>query len=140
MRKKILIGSIIAVAILIGASFTSVVGELEEENTICRVSPLFQVRTKNAINKNQVRLIGDYLGKDKGLTIQVPSIEDRSIFTKEIIDGINKLDKDDFNQLLRAIVYHSKDEMRITIDGVTELITMLHLIVRTNIRGIKGYK
>ena len=46
MNKKILIGSIIAVVILVLVSFTGVVGyQTTKSSTIARASPLFKVRT-----------------------------------------------------------------------------------------------
>ena len=49
MNKKILIGSIIAVAILIGISFISVVGYNSVESN-AKASPLFNIRTQRAID------------------------------------------------------------------------------------------
>ena len=48
MKKKIIIGSIIAVAILVGVSLTSVVGYKRVESDF-RESPLFNVRSERAI-------------------------------------------------------------------------------------------
>ena len=50
MNKKILIGSIIAVVILVLVSFTGVVGyQTTKSSTISKASPLFSVRSKRAI-------------------------------------------------------------------------------------------
>ena len=52
MKKKILIGSIIAVIILVLVSFTGVVGyQTIESSAIARASPLFTVRTNSAIGE-----------------------------------------------------------------------------------------
>ena len=52
MDKKILIGSIIAVAILVLVSFTGVVGyQTTKSSTIDVASPLFTVRSSRAIDK-----------------------------------------------------------------------------------------
>ncbi len=52
MNKKILIGSIIAVAILILVSFTGVVGyQTTKSSTIAKASPLFTVRSSRAIDE-----------------------------------------------------------------------------------------
>jgi len=52
MNKKILIGSIIAVAILVLVSFTGVVGyQTTKSSTIARASPLFAVRSSRAIDE-----------------------------------------------------------------------------------------
>ncbi len=52
MNKKILIGSIIAVAILVLVSFTGVVGyQTTKSSTIAKASPLFAVRSSRAIDE-----------------------------------------------------------------------------------------
>ena len=52
MNNKILIGSIIAVVILVLVSFTGVVGyQTTKFSTIAKASPLFSVRTQRAIDK-----------------------------------------------------------------------------------------
>ena len=52
MNKKILMGSIVSVAILILVSFTGVVGyQTTKSSTIARASPLFTVRSNRAIDK-----------------------------------------------------------------------------------------
>ena len=52
MNKKILIGSIIAVTILIGVSFTSVVGYRSVASDV-KASPLFNIRTSRAIDEEE---------------------------------------------------------------------------------------
>ena len=53
INKKILLGSIIAVAVLIGVSFTSVVGYSSVKSNSAINSPLFNVRTNRAIDKER---------------------------------------------------------------------------------------
>ena len=61
MRKKLLLGSIIAVVILILVSFTGVVGyQTTKSSTIARASPLFSVRSKRAIDEEIKDLTCDY--------------------------------------------------------------------------------
>ncbi len=62
MNNKILIGSIIAVAILIGVSFTSVVGYNSIESDK-KLSPLFNIRTSRAVDKDSKDLSCEYVGK-----------------------------------------------------------------------------
>jgi len=51
MNNKILIGSIIAVAVLVLVSFTGVVGyQTTKSSTIAKASPLFTVRSSRAID------------------------------------------------------------------------------------------
>jgi hypothetical protein len=60
MNNKILTGSIIAVAILILVSFTSVVGYSSVESD-GKSSPLFNVRSSRAIDKNGKVFTTDYV-------------------------------------------------------------------------------
>ena len=54
MNKKILIGNIIAVAILVLVSFTGVIGyQTTKSSTIARASPLFAVRSNRAIDEER---------------------------------------------------------------------------------------
>ena len=63
MNKKILLGSIIAVAILVLVLFTSVVGfETTKSNSI-RLSPLFCARSKSMINGEEIELDIRYINK-----------------------------------------------------------------------------
>jgi len=61
MNKKILIGSIIAVAILVGVSLTSVVGYQSVESNF-KESPLFNVRSNRAIEKDGSIVTYNYIG------------------------------------------------------------------------------
>ena len=63
MKKKILIGSIIAVVITVLVLFTSVVGfETTKSNSI-RLSPLFYARSKRVINGEEIELDIRYINK-----------------------------------------------------------------------------
>ena len=53
MEKRILIGSIIAVVILILLSFTSAIGYRSIESDV-KVSPLFNIRSSKAIGKERI--------------------------------------------------------------------------------------
>jgi len=71
MNKKILIGSIIAVAILILVSFTSVVGYRRVESNV-KDSPLFNIRSSRAVDKEGKDFTTDYVGKGEEINIPVP--------------------------------------------------------------------
>ena len=67
MDKRILaLGSICAVAILLGVSFTSVVGYASVKSNYVRASPLFSTRTRQAIeDENRDITTYNYIGKGK---------------------------------------------------------------------------
>ncbi len=105
MNNKILIESIIAVAILILMSFTGVVGyQTTKSSTIARASPLFTVRSSRAIDKESRDIACDYVGKDKGSTISLPTYTSRNTQLQKIIDVISKMDDTIFKGFLNLII------------------------------------
>ena len=77
MKRKVLIGIIIAVGILILVSFTSVVGFQKMESDAERLSPLFQIRTIKTLDEySDQSLTRNYIGKGK-TTLFVPSLEEK---------------------------------------------------------------
>ena len=73
MNKRILIGSIIAVAILVLVSFTGVVGyQTTKSSSIARASPLFSVRSSRAIDEESKDIVCDYVGKEEELVLSIP--------------------------------------------------------------------
>ena len=91
MNKKILIGSIIAVAILISVSFTSVVGYNSVTSDV-KASPLFTVRSSRAIDEESRDIACDCVGKGEVNEISFP-VRDRELSL--IYLTIKKLDKID---------------------------------------------
>ena len=86
MKKKILIGCIIAVAILVLVSFTGVVGyQTTKSSTIANASPLFNVRAKRAINQEDDGLTCDYVGKGEEDIISIPKIDNKYSLIKRLI-------------------------------------------------------
>ena len=82
MKNKILIGSIVAVVILVLVSFTGVVGyQTTKSSTIARASPLFSVRSKRAINEESKDLTRRYVGM--GNTLQFPKRDDKAIMIQK---------------------------------------------------------
>jgi len=110
MNKKIIIGSIIAVVILIGVSLTSVIGYSSvKSNSIAETSPLFDIRTNRAIGEEKKELTCNYVGKEN--TLLFPKRDDRIVLTKKVIDTIGKMDDETFEKLLSyIIIYAQKDE------------------------------
>ena len=73
MNKKILIGCIIAVVILILVSFTGVVGyQTTKSSDVARTSPLFSIRSTRAIDKESKDLTCDYVGKGVENSLSIP--------------------------------------------------------------------
>ena len=83
MNKKILIGSIIAVVILVLVSFTSVVGYNSVKSNSVKASPLFSVRTNRAIGEETKVLTCKYIGK--GITLPFPARDDKTVLTQKVM-------------------------------------------------------
>lgn len=70
MKKKAMYYSIVAVTILVAASFVSVVGyQSIQENEKVVSSPLFTIRTQQAIQKESDLCLSMFLGKGKQVNI-----------------------------------------------------------------------
>jgi len=134
MRKKILIGSIIAVIILTLVSFTSVVG-FQKVRTSVRESPLFSIRAKRAIDEEQKITTCDYLGKGRVSGLSIPSRDSRMALVQKVIDRINRMNEEEFNRFIRLVI-HYLDESHDT--DTQEIIDPLHRL-RDNPDEIKNY-
>jgi len=106
MNKKILLGSIIAVVILVLVSFTGVVGYQTTKSSIAKASPLFSVRSKRAIDEESKDLTCDYVGKGKGVAIYLPT----RFVKAELIDRFsiifNRMDDKSFGMFMDLIIRH----------------------------------
>ncbi len=102
MNKKILIGSIIAIAILIGVSFTSVVGYRSVESGV-KASPLFNIRTSRAIDENNQELSCEYVGKGEEITLPLQVRDNRLVYLHKCIDRISKLHDKGKNKIINDI-------------------------------------
>lgn len=108
MNSKIIVGSIIAVAILIGVSFTSVVGYNTVKSTSGETSPLFNIRTNRAIYKENDDLTCDYVGKGEELDISISKRDNRFELSKKVFDNIKKMDDGTFNRYITTIITYLK--------------------------------
>ena len=100
MKKKILIGSIIAVVILVLVSFTSVVGYNSVKSNV-KTSPLFKVRTNRAIGEESKDITCMFVGK--GITLLFPKRDDKSVLTQKVVDRINRMDDKTFERFIKCI-------------------------------------
>ena len=100
MNKKILIGSIIAVAILVMVSFTGVVGyQTTKSSTIAKASPLFAVRSSRAIDEDSEDLTCDYVGK--GNNVVIPFLtRTRTKPIQKFMQRIRTMDDKAFNKFM----------------------------------------
>ncbi len=98
MEKKILIGSIISIAMLIGICFTSVVGYQSVKSDV-KVSPLFNIRTSRAIDVDSKDLNSEYVGKGTESNLSIPSITTRISLLLKAQEQIKNMNKEEIDQL-----------------------------------------
>jgi hypothetical protein len=103
MNKKILLGSIIALCILIGVSITSVVGYRSIVSDV-KVSPLFSIRTSRAIDEEREDLSCEYVGKGNDISINFPGSNSRNTQLQKVIEVINTMDDDTFNRFVNFLI------------------------------------
>ena len=131
MNKKIIIVSIIAVAILILVSFTGVVGyQTTKSSTIARASPLFAVRSNRAINEESKDLSCNYLGKGIDSNIYIPIRDNKQLTVQRFIDLVSSMDDDNFNKFITQLVSYLEKR---NIDNIDTLINLIK-----SIRSKKG--
>lgn len=115
MDKRILvIGCILAVAILIDVSFTSVVGYSSNNSNSIRASPLFKLRTNRAIENGEDVTTCDYVGKGKGLTIPILERDNLNAIRQQLLDKIKGMNEKELkafkNDIIRLMNQKGFDE------------------------------
>jgi hypothetical protein len=118
MNKKIHIGSIVAGAILIGVSFTSVVGYRGVASDV-QASPLFNIRSSRAIDEESEELSCEYVGKGDYINLLILNRKDKTILLQNFIERICKMGDKTFNKyfglIFSRIKQNSIDEKKIVI-------------------------
>jgi len=111
MNKKILIGSLVAVAILVLVSFTGVVGyQTTKSSTITRASPLFTVRSNRAIDVESKDLKCDYVGKGEDNFLSIPNRDGNIESLRKAIESIQKMDVKTFNKFIYFVIHKALRE------------------------------
>jgi hypothetical protein len=111
MNKKILIGSIIAVVILVLVSFTGVVGYSSVKSNSGKVSPLFSVRTNRAIGEESKDLTCNYIRM--GNILPFPKRDDRTVTIQKVIDSIRRMDDETFENFIAYIIDPTRKDNRL---------------------------
>jgi hypothetical protein len=126
MNKKILIGSIIAVVILVLVSFTGVVGYQTTKSNSVKVSPLFNVRSKRAIGEKSKDIACEYVGK--GNILPFLKRDDRVVMFQKVIDSIREMDDKAFVRFTSNIINYAQKDNRFTDLNNDEIINVLYLL------------
>ncbi len=103
MRKKLLIGSVLSVLMLILLSFTSVVGYRSVESDV-KASPLFTIRTQRTIDKDTGKVSCEYLGMGDDINLLIPIRDENSVLFQMAIDNINKMDDEKYDRFISLII------------------------------------
>ncbi|UCF13424.1 MAG: hypothetical protein JSW06_03985 [Thermoplasmatales archaeon] len=130
MNKKILVGSIIAVVILILVSFTSVVGYDSVKSTSAINSPLFGIRTKRAIGQGQEDITTDYLGHGEQTNIQFSSRMKKIEQIQKAIGIISKMSDRAFSKIVVRVVLKLKYQEKLDAKETSEALQILNNIMR----------
>ncbi len=137
MNKKILIGSIIAICILIGVSFTSVVGYRTVDSDV-KASPLSNIRSSRAIDGESEDFSCEYVGKGEENTIILPSPDGSKTLIREFTDIITKMDDKVFTIFLTNIIKRFNYKGKISDENRREIILSLQYI-KKNPEGLTEY-
>ena len=130
MNKKILIGSILAVVILILVSFTGVVGyQTTKSSTIAKTSPLFSVRSKRAIDVESRDLTCNYVGKGKDTTIPFPIYNSRNALLQKTIDEISKMSDKERSRLIELAKNKLHYIKRFSENDKDKIVNIFHHII-----------
>ena len=139
MNKKILLGSIIAVVILILVSFTGVVGyQTTKSSTIAKASPLFSIRTSRAIDEESKDIACDYVGKGEESILSIPKRDGRTALVQKFIDRVSKMDDETFNRFIGLVIKNLNQMDDFQEYNIEEIIQSLNQF-RNNPKKIKQY-
>jgi len=122
MNKQILIGSIIAVAILIGVSFSSVVGYRSVASDV-KASPLFNIRSSRAIDEESGDLSCEYVGMEDNINLLIPIRDNKAELTRKILERIKTMDDKTFNKLISSLIYDIKNNNRFRNVNINDVVT-----------------
>jgi len=124
MKKKLIIGNIIAITILIGVSFTSVVGYNNLEDGV-KVSPLFNIRTSRAIDEESGDLSCAYVGRYKTIDLAFPNKYQYEILISKFNDRIENMDDEEFYRLINNYIANVVKDYKLNKNDITTLVEIL---------------
>ncbi len=136
MKKKILLGSIFSVVILILVSYTSVIGYQSNPNTNIKESPLFNIRTSRAIEEEDGEFSCGYIGKSKEIKIPLSKLDQRMKIIFKFIDSISKMDENTFNKFIDYGINYITNDKKIKNKHIAEILFSFRCI-RNNPEDIK---
>jgi hypothetical protein len=137
-KRMIILVCICAVGILIGLSFTSVVGYSSKQSNSIGISPLYNLRTNRAINNREDVATYDYVGKGKASSVNIPVPDSGIVLIKHLIDRINNMNYKTFNSFIALAIKRIKHSEKGKDVNIDQLLTTFYLI-RTNPEKLENY-
>jgi hypothetical protein len=127
MNKKILIGSIIAICIFVGVSFTSVVGYRSVDSDV-KVSPLFNIRSSRAIDEKSTGLSCEYVGMGEYINLLIPTRDDENNLFQNYIEKIQLMSDETFNRFVDLLIHRHQQNKDFKDVSDAEVITALYYL------------
>ena len=133
MNKKILIGSLVAVFILIMVTFTSVVGYQSAKSNSKINSPLFGVRNKTG------EISANYIGKEEETNLYFPKRNSETESFDKVINIIKRMDDKSFDRFVKIVIANiNHNNKRNDVEVNDEKIAVMLFQLRDNSEVIKN--
>jgi hypothetical protein len=132
MNKKIFIGSLITVAVLVFMSFTTVGGFQRIRSTSIIYSPLFNIRAKRAINEEIKEYDFNYVGIGKKSIIQFPKKMESIRHLSKVINILVYLNDKEFSHLISSLSNYLFQERTFNEYRIEEVTTILYKLRNNN--------
>jgi hypothetical protein len=102
MNKKIILGSITSVVILVIVSFTSIGGYGSDESKM-NLSPLFNIRITRAIQRDGEDLVCDYVGKGEDNVLSIPKKNTQQYKIGKLINIIRNMNDKTYDRFVDIV-------------------------------------
>jgi len=126
MEKKILLGSIVAVVVIVLTSFTSVVGFQSRDTSKVLFSPLFRIRSKKAIDTElKDSIIFNYIGMEKEIILPITTSDSKSLLIRKSLKSINEMEQFEFLSFKSQLNLYIEKNHEVSEQEMNELINFI---------------
>jgi hypothetical protein len=137
MVKKLLFGSIITATVLIGASFTPVLGFKDVDPDV-KTSPLFTIRVHRAIQKEAKEVRCEFIGQSNIQFTIFPRTDSTKQLFHQVVDDICMMDDGTFTRFVDAVIQMLCEGNPLSSEAFLE-IKELFLFIKKNPEEAKKY-
>jgi len=121
ISNKLIIGCIGITILIILTSFTTIAGKQNTNSSNNNHSPLFNIRTLRAINKqNREVVTSEYIGKGKILNLPLPKLNKNKNLQKAV-DGISLMNDKTFNKFLSTTITQLLNAEKIKNEDISKI-------------------